>query len=177
MDENNLKKDLKSAYGSSRKKHYIAAAALIVILIVFALLILPNMVQREKPEMKRPAPPVMRGNDTEIKPEHIDYIVNEIGGYNLHAGIGEPEIELIADSDVYAIKIVNGKPASSPGAAASPDIRINASKAAIAEIFNSQDINKKITELYNAGAISVELLKDQATLLSKGYKSVYDAVQ
>ena len=44
------------------------------------------------------------------------------------------------------------------------------------ELINSEKISLKIGELYSSGRIGVEILKDEATLVMKGYKAVYDEI-
>ncbi len=115
----------------------------------------------------------------EVNEQHISWIVNEIGAYKLHPSISgeEPEIELVSEGKTYTITTKDGKPVTAAGQAKNPDIRINASGSALIKMFTSVDARQEVVNLYNAGEITIEFLKDQAALALKGYKAIYDAVQ
>ncbi|MBI2076466.1 MAG: hypothetical protein HYT72_04430 [Candidatus Aenigmarchaeota archaeon] len=122
--------------------------------------------------------PVLAENQ-EIKTEHVNYVVNELGAYKLHPSLsGEPaEIEVVSAGKLFTITTQDGKTATKEGKAANPDIRITAPPAAFVRLFSAADITAEISKLYSDGLIEVALLKDQATLALKGYKGIYDELQ
>ena len=115
----------------------------------------------------------------EVKPEHVNYVVNELGAYKLHPSLsGEPaEIEVVSAGKLFTITTQDGKTVTKEGKATNPDIRITASPEAFVKLFSTTDIKAEISKLHNDGSIKVDLLKDAATLALKGYKGVYDELQ
>ncbi len=123
-----------------------------------------------KPELTKPA--LAEGQN--VSSEHIEWVVNELGGYKLQP---TAQIELIVEENKFTVTTKDGKIVSAQGAASDPDLRITANREAFIKILNANNTNAEIISLYNQGAISVELLKDQATLALKGYKGIYDMLQ
>ena len=115
-----------------------------------------------------------------ITDEHIEFLTNEIGAYKLHSDPitkEPPEMEFrITDTNqIFTIKIVDGKPKSTPGEADNPDIKIYGKQIIILEILSSDDLNSKIVEKAESQEIGLNVLADEKTLALKGYKAIYDA--
>ncbi len=157
---------------ASRKKALAVLAVILVAVSAYAYFgIISPVVQ--KPDVEKPI------HDGNITAEQVNWVVNEMGGYKLHASVnGEPaEIEIIAGDNVFTMTTKDGRTVTAQGRAANPDIRLVTSANAVAQIMNAKDVKAEILKLYTEGAVSIELLKDQATLALKGYKGIYDELQ
>lgn len=158
------------------QKKFIALTVVIVLIAVVAYayfgIISPTTT---KPAVQKPS----LAATEELKTDHINYIVNELGAYKLHTSLsGEPaEMEVVSGGKIFTITTADGKTVTKEGKASNPDIRITATPEALVRLFASSDIKSGISTLYNDGLIKVEILKDQATLALKGYKGIYDELQ
>ena len=128
----------------------------------------------EKPVIEKPA--LLEGQNVDT--EHIRWLANELGAYKIHSSLSseEAQIEIVVEGVPFAVTNGEGGPIASDGKAENPDIRITAGRASFGELMAAQNIKSKIVELYDSGKIGVELLKDQAALALKGYKSIYDQI-
>ena len=128
----------------------------------------------EKPALEKPV--LLEGHD--ISEEQVAWLANELGAYKIHDSLsGEAaEMEIVVEGVAFAVTTADNAPSASEGNAADPDIRITADRASFGELMNSENISLKIGELYSSGRIGVEILKDEATLVMKGYKAVYDEI-
>lgn len=109
-----------------------------------------------------------------VSSKHIEWVANELGGYNLQPSA---EIEFIVEGQKFSVTSKGGKVVSKEGPAADPDLRITVTRDAFTKILSASDTNAEIVSLYNQGLSSVQLLKDQATLALKGYKGIYDTIK
>lgn len=123
-----------------------------------------------KPELTKPS----LAEGQEISSEHIEWVVNELGGYKLQP---TAEIELVVNGQSFSVKTKDGKVTSTQETPTDPDVRITADRESFVRILSAEDANTEIIKLYNEGLISVEVLKDEATLALKGYKGIYDTLQ
>ena len=100
-----------------------------------------------KPVVSKPT----LAENQEIKTEHVNYVVNELGAYKLHPSLsGEPaEIEVVSAGKLFTITTQDGKTVTKEGRAANPDIRITASPAAFVKLFSAADITAEISKLYS----------------------------
>ena len=157
-------------------KKLIAAVIIVIILAVIAYFYFGII----SPVATKPAlqKPLLKAGEP-VKNEHINWIVNELGGYKLHPSLsGEPpEIEVLVADMTFAVTTVKGRTSAREGPATNPDIVIKAPYDAVVRIFASDNLLKEISNLYNEGTVTFELLKDQATLALKGYKGIYDELQ
>ncbi len=111
-----------------------------------------------------------------ITTENVNYLANELGAYKLHPSVsGEPaEMEIVSAGKTFFVTTENGRTVTKEGRAPNPDVRITVSPDAFARLFAASDMKEEILELYDEGALTIELVKDQATLAVKGYKGIYD---
>lgn len=157
---------------SRRKLILIPVLSLSIVLIVasFYLFILPTLVG--KPFIPKPT------YEENVTTEHINWVVNEMGAYKLQTSpVGEkPEIEVnIFDTGEFFTVIVEGNtPITYLGKATNPDIRLITKTVYVEELLEAPDLVEKTVDLYNEGKIKVEILKDELTLISKGYMALYN---
>lgn len=157
-------------------KKLIAAVIIVIVLAAIAYLYFGIISPLGmKPALQKPQ--LQAGQP--VTSEHVNWVVNELGGYKLHPSIsGEPpEIEAVVGDGTFSVTTENGKTVAKAGKAANPDIRITANYDALIKIFAASDIKAEIVKLYNEGTVTFEMLKDQATLALKGYKGIYDELQ
>lgn len=155
----------------------VLALAVIVLLIVAVSYIYFGVISPLTAKTALQKPQLAAGQP--VAEEHVNWVVNEIGGYKLHNSLGgEPaEIEAVVGDRTFSVTTQDGKTVTKQGKAANPDIRLTTDYASLARILNAADIKAEITKLYSEGTVSIELLKDQATLALKGYKAIYDELQ
>lgn len=117
-----------------------------------------------------------------VEEEHIQYLVNELGGYNLHDHPVNQEAAVmefqVVESDpnnprLFTITIKDNYPTVTEGAATNPDIRLHATETVLVELLQSDNFNTKVVELVNDGSMWIEILTDETTLAMKGYLSIY----
>jgi hypothetical protein len=142
-------------------------------LYAYFFIISPTFVT--KPVIEKPT---LSGTDP-VEPEHIEYLVNELGAYKLHnppLSNRTPVIELvISPGDLYfTVTVENNMPKTTPGRADDPDIRITGSREVVAQLLTAEDLPAEAKRLSDEGKISVEILKDITDLATMGYKSLYD---
>lgn len=137
----------------------------------------------EKPFMEKPSQIFTEPGENEeqagrITKDHVAWVVNELGGYELHqSSLSEdPVMEVVVDGNPYTVMIKDNHVISSDGAPDNPDIRITTNIMVFAILIDSEDIQEDAAMLYQEGVLEIELLKDMNVLLDKGYKTIYDAV-
>ena len=169
-----IKEEIRRLKKRGRNKLFRKSVIIIIIIgVIFCayfFIISPTFVTKpflEKPELQA-------GED--IGTEHVNWIVNELGGYKLHASPSgdEPELELITDDKTFKITFKGNNVSSSLDSAADPDVRLIVDREAFVEIFFADDVKEEIKNLYNEGEFVIELLKDETILALKGYKGSYD---
>ena len=170
-----IKKEIKQSK-KSRKKIIVLASVVIIAVFLFYLyffIISPTFVT--KPYLEKPT--LQAGQN--VEEGHVNWVINELGGYKLHAAPlgGDPLIELITEGKTFTVKIISNQVSSYLGKATDPDIRITAEREAFERILSADDIKTEINNLYNEGKITIELLKDETSLVLKGYKAIYDELQ
>jgi hypothetical protein len=110
-----------------------------------------------------------------VKPEHILYLLNEIGAYKLHSTFnGEvPAIEFVVkDKDSkYYFTVENNNIVNKNGLI-KYDLILEADQQTIIEIYAAEDTKQAIMEHYNSGKLEVEMVADTQTLALKGYSSL-----
>ncbi len=147
--------------------------------IVTYLFVLPSFVK--KPVIEKP---LLSSNAT-LSTDHVSYVANELSTYKLSKSLtGEdPEVEIIVYdrnfglTQTFSVVVQNNVPSAKFGNAKNPDIRINTTREAFVSLLAAGDFNKEVVDLYKRGEIQVELLKDELTLVTKGYKAIYDQLQ
>ncbi len=152
------------------KKIIAVGAAVVIFVAIMGFYFTVISPLTPKPALEKP----LLAEGQNVSSEHIEWVVNELGGYKLQP---TAQIELAVEENKFTVSTKDGKPSAAAGAASDPDLRITANREAFVSILASNNTNAEIISLYNQGAVSVELLKDQATLALKGYKGIYDALQ
>ena len=167
-----IKKEIKKSKGS-KKKLIIIVAVLAVIAsasYLYFFIISPTFVA--KPFLEKPT----LAENEEIGEDHINWVVNELGGYKLHPSPlgGDPVIELVIEGNTFTVTTSGNNVLSSLGTPSDPDIRITANREAFERILSADDAQEEIIDLFMEGAVGFEMIKDEATLALKGYKGIYD---
>ncbi len=142
--------------------------------IVGYIFILPMFIQ--KPTIEKPT----LTTEQTVQSTHVEWVANELSAYKLKPALtGEPpEIEVVITDigQIFTVTIKDNKPAATLGAASNPDIRIKTDRQSFAALYTATDFNKEVISLYNQGKLQIELVKDQPTLLAKGYLDIYNAI-
>jgi hypothetical protein len=114
-------------------------------------------------------------NEVIVKPEHILYLLNEIGAYKLHSTFnGEvPAIEFILEdtNTDYYFTVENNNIVNKNGLI-KYDLILEADQQTIIEIYAATDTKQAIMEHYNSGKMEVEMVADTQTLALKGYSGL-----
>jgi len=110
-----------------------------------------------------------------VKSEHLIFLLNEMGAYNLHNSIigGKPLISFSFGNQQYYFTVEH-KNIISTTDILNPDIKIETTQETIMQIYGSTNIKEAVLADYKNGKIGVELLAGMPTLALKGYKSLYD---
>ena len=162
---------------------------LIIILLIIAICcyfyftyVSPAFV--EKPLVEKPVF-TQTNNQTDqvvIEEEHIEYLVTEIGAYNLHEDplTKEPaviEINVTDNGMRYAVTIVDNVPEVRIGKAVNPDIRLHTPQSELIDLLSAkEDFEQLVVDKATEGTLWVEILVDEKTLAIKGYKGIYDTL-
>ena len=164
----------KSAGTGMLKMAGIAIGVIAVIIVAYLWFFILNPSFVAKPEIEKPSLDV-----NNIEPGNVNWILNELGVYKLHAdpASGElPEIELhVEDNDeTFTTVVEDNVPSTTENGADNPDIEITLSSDDFAELYDSDNIQGDTSSLYDEGEISMNLVKDMDVLAFKGYKVIYD---
>ena len=168
----------------------LVSVCLVAMLISYTyfFMISPSFVDKpyiEKPEIKESMEKVLGSGDAPIsvmvEEEHVEYIVNEIGGYKLHDNplTGEPAVFEIAVTDTgqkFFIKIENNIPKTASGFSGQADLRISGKGKDILDLIDSTSFSQDIVNMVKDSRIMIVVLTDEKTLVMKGYKGVYDKI-
>jgi hypothetical protein len=170
--------------------HFLVIIAIVLVVTVFGgayyFIIAPNMISKpviEQPELPANAMEKISSGEKVINETYLNYIANEIGGYKLHAPIGNskdfPIIEfMITDINEQFYSYVKGHvPIAKQGNPKNEDIIIKGDQETVASILESGNIPYAVREANNNGKINVELSADMKILAAKGYLSLYDAIK
>ena len=147
----------------------IVLVVVLILMVIFVQFFVLNSLKK-KPDIPKAA--LSEGG--EIMPGHVDWMVNELGAYQLGS---DAEMEIVVEGKTFAVKVINDRPTATLGNATDPDVRIRAGYAEFLQIYNSPDIISEVAKLYSEGNIQVDLIKDYGTLIVKGYKGIYDNLQ
>lgn len=152
------------------KKRLIAGMIIIAVCALYIINMFFPLVGLIKPFLEKPT------LQSTITTASMNWVANELGAYGLHDSLlGEPPvIETIVDEQTFTTTVKDGVPVTTENSAEKPDIRITLTYEAFSEMYSSTDLKTSTKSLYESNGIKVDLLKDTLTLLSKGYKAVYD---
>jgi len=162
----------------SKKKFVLIGIVIILLVIIFYayfFVLSPTFVEKPNIEKTSLSP------QSEINSENVNWVMNEAGSYKLHSSLsGEPPvIETIVTNmnKVFSTIIINNIPSTAEGPADNPDIRFKMNGQDFLALYSSTDFVTTAKQMSDQGKIDVEVLKDEATLAAKGYKSLYDSFQ
>ncbi len=153
---------------TKKKIAAIAALAAVAAVAYFYFSVISPVVP--KPDTVKPV--FLAGQN--ISSEHVQWVADEIGAYKLQPSA---QIEVVVEGKRFTVTSKDGKALAAEGAASDPDLRISANTDVFGRILTASNANAEVVKLYGQKLLSVELLKDQATLALKGYKPIYDALQ
>ncbi len=167
----------------------IIGVIILILLIASAWFIFsPNLIS--KPIIEKPYLPPINTNTvnqnlsipdgdvqptTQIKAEHIIYLLNEIEAYKLHNSISGdiPRINfLIKDMNKEFSFTVTDNKIGEIDLITNLDIRISANQDTVYAVYGAEDTKSIILSSYNSKNIEVDLLADMSTLALKGYNSM-----
>ena len=153
--------------------------------LYYYFFISPNLI--EKPIIIKP-PIVIETNQSSVLSNgsiivndnfglgHLEFLLNEIEVYKLHSNpSGEiPRIKfIISDTkQEYYLGVINHKIVEINES--NPDIILRAEKNIIISVYNANNTKEKVMDSYNQELLSVEILANTETLVSKGYISLYN---
>jgi hypothetical protein len=128
-----------------------------------------------KPQLTKPT--LAEGEP--VGTEHIQWLVNELGAYKLHdsplsGDKSEIEMYVTTEKKYFSVVTENNVPKATEGRASDPDIRISGSRQVIVQLLASSDMLADTKSMANDGTIQLDILKDMAELVPKGYKALYD---
>lgn len=120
-----------------------------------------------------------KGNITEVAPEHITFLLNEMKAYKLHnppLSKNTPKIKTIIDSSVFSSEVKKGKITTTNSDTNEPDIIIKTDKQTFLDIVNVDNPITAIQQEVNKGHMQIELVAGKTELFTKGYLSLYKEI-
>ncbi|MCM2325304.1 MAG: hypothetical protein NDI94_02485 [Candidatus Woesearchaeota archaeon] len=157
---------------------------LLIAFLLYTYFFILSPTNVEKPQMERPPIQQAESNVTmgqgKVGDDHVEYIVNELGGYKLHDEplSGEPPVIefIVSDTkDTYSVIIEDNVPIVKESDA-KPDLRISGDAATLLRLCSSKSLQSEIVPMVKEGTIQIEIITDEKTLALKGYKSIYDSL-
>lgn len=161
---------------STAKKLVLLLTAVLCAVLAYGWFFIISPIFVSKPELPKP----VLSEVPEV--ESVNWLVNELEVYKLHSDPlsgekAEMEIVIMDLNKVYTVVVEDNVPTTHEGPAANPDIRIKLDSVNFAKLYNAQNILDEAVKLYEQGKVEIELLKDETTLVAKGYKVIYDALK
>lgn len=162
-----------------KKNHRNIAIGIVAIVIIFALLYFFVVTSAfvMKPNLTKPT----LTSSSDIGSDNVNWMLNEVGAYKLHPYLlfGEPPVieSVITDQNrKFTTTIINNYPTTVGGAATNPDMRFSMNSVDFMTLYAASDVLAKAQEMRKAGLIKVDILKDDFTMVVKGYKAIYDSL-
>lgn len=119
---------------------------------------------------------ILEGNITVINVNHIQYLLNEMGAWQLHnppLSSDMPKIEIRVDDNSFFAEVDKGIISVSEDRLDDVDLRISASTEELKNVLESGDVKTSIRDSVSDGKIQIEMISGYPTLFSKGYLSLY----
>lgn len=104
----------------------------------------------------------------------VFYLLYSIKAYNLHnppLSSNVPKIEIHVEGEIFNAVIESGAINVEKGSIAEKDIIITTNKDEAIKMMNDKNY---VTESFNAGKSTIELVADKTTLFAKGYLGLYN---
>lgn len=115
--------------------------------------------------------------DIIINEDHITYLLNEMGAYNLKSYLGNPpKIEVQVSQEIFNSEIKEGVITTRKGEIDDEDIRIITSKEELIKIATSQNTKEYIKQSVSSGNTKVEMVAGYSELFAKGYLNLYTEI-
>ena len=86
----------------------------------------------------------------------------------------DAQIEIVTDGAVFTTTIKDHVPGTVQGTASDPDVRFRVGIADFGRLYSSEDMIATAKQLKNENKLSVEILKSEIVLATKGYAALYD---
>ncbi|MDA1196437.1 MAG: hypothetical protein O2779_00550 [Nanoarchaeota archaeon] len=165
---------------------FMAILAVVAIILVFGatylLVIEPNSINKpdiEKPPLAEKAAELADQGQAVITTNHLDYLINEMGGYKLKPSpvSKDPavmEFYLTDTKTHFTTVITDNVPKTIAGKAIDPDVRLSGTQRTIITVLSSDNMIEAIQKELDIGTIQAEILKDAKVLGFKGYLSIYE---
>lgn len=117
-----------------------------------------------------------------VTEEHVDYLVNELGGYKLHEDPTTKEPAIIEfyvydTEQTFSVMIEDNVPVSTEGYSDNADLKVTTDKKNLVTLLTSDDFEATAVELVKENKIGIEIIADEKTLILKGYKTIYDTLE
>ncbi len=156
----------------------------VVLMIAFTLIAFLYFATSTFPYEKPPRPAAVEVllrsasvGEVEVQADHITYLLNELGAYQLHnppLSRETPNIEVVLGDRVFGAEVVSGVVSTKEKALTDPDIRITTSEDVVIDAIRSQDVKNFLKKSVAEGKTKVEQLGSYSTLFSKGYLNLYN---
>lgn len=111
-----------------------------------------------------------------LSTEHISYILNEMGAYQLKSYQGNPKIEIQVDDEIFSSEIIEGNITTKKGGAEDEDIKITTRKDEVFAIIDSENPKDYIKESVSSGRTSITLASSYTKLFARGYLNLYQEI-
>jgi len=158
---------------------FVIGIVLILILIIITFIYYATATNKIKPEIQNPIKNMENKTQiTEIviEPEHLSYLLNEMGTYKLHnppMSSNTPKINLRVDEQEFKAEVENTYTKVEKGSWENPDIKIVTERSEVIEAITSTKIQEYMKTSVASGKTSIELVAGYTELFSKGYLALY----
>ena len=149
----------------------VAAVGVIAIVYILYLVVMVPLISQGavKPTL---------GEGQPVAPEHVEWLVKELGAGALHPAQGsakKPEIEMVVNpgSQYFTVTVDKGVPNTRKGMADDPDIRLTGDRTVIVELLSAPDLLPAARRLKDEGSVQLEMLRSQEELSAMGYGALY----
>lgn len=152
----------------------------VVLFLGFALIAFLYFSTSTFPYQKPPRPALVDAlvaGSVGLETEHITYVLNELGVYQLHnppLSSDTPKIEIVLGERVFGAEVVAGTVNTKEKSLAETDMRIVSSEEEIVEAIRSGDVKSYIKKSITDGKTRLEQSGSYSRLFSKGYLNLYN---
>lgn len=156
------------------KKRYLAISILLILVLISIAFLYYALANPNLKKYTISLPEV--DDDTVLSEIHMNYVLNEMGFYNLHnppLSSETPKINLKIDDDWYNSEVKEGKITTKIGEITNPDLTIYTSSREILDSIISTETKDYMKESVSNGNTKLELNAGYTELFSKGYLSLY----